>query len=210
MGIILANVVVMAMPYYDASDNYELGLTVLNWVFTWIFIIEAITKIGAMRFAPYLKDNWNKLDLFIILTSIPDLLASVGAIPNTGGVTTVFRIFRIGRMFKLIRKAKGLRMLFNTLIASLPAIFNVGSLLFLLMFVYAVLGMNLFGGPGNPFEGQPAPNFSNFGASLVALFQTFTGDGWSGIMAQASGCDSYGYNCNNGGQSLVACLFFCT
>lgn len=75
-------------------------------------------------------------------------------------------------MFKLIRNAKGLRTLFNTLISSLPAIANVGSLLFLLMFMYAVLGMNLFGGWGNPFDqAGSTTNFNNFGAALVALFQ---------------------------------------
>ncbi|PNH06856.1 Sodium channel protein type 11 subunit alpha [Tetrabaena socialis] len=75
------------------------------------------------------------------------------------------------RMFKLIRNARGLRTLFNTLINSMPAILNVGSLLFLLMFIYAVLGMNLMGGHGNPFEDSPDTNFNNFATSLVALFQ---------------------------------------
>ena len=74
-------------------------------------------------------------------------------------------------MFKLIKNAKGLRTLFNTLLRSMPAIFNVGSLLFLLMFIYAVLGMNLFGGFNNPFEGSQDTNFNNFGTSLIALFQ---------------------------------------
>lgn len=35
-------------------------------------------------------------------------------------------------------------LLFNTVISSLPSLLNVGGLLMLLCFVYAVLGVNLF------------------------------------------------------------------
>lgn len=47
-------------------------------------------------------------------------------------------------------------------------------------------------------------------AVCLSVGQVFTGDGWSQVMATASGCDDFGYNCNSRGQSLVACLFFCT
>ena len=77
-------------------------------------------------------------------------------------------------MFKLIRNAKGLRALFNTLITSLPAIFNVGSLLFLLMFVYAVLAMNLYGGGPVDFH-TPHVTFNNIGNSLNVMFRCAAG-----------------------------------
>lgn len=57
-------------------------------------------------------------------------------------------------MFKLIKSARGLRTLFNTLITSTPAIANVGALLLLLMYVYGILGLNLFGAPGNVYEAE--------------------------------------------------------
>ncbi len=40
--------------------------------------------------------------------------------------------------------AKGLRDLLLTLLYAVPSLFNVGGLLFLLIFVFAVLGMQLF------------------------------------------------------------------
>ena len=96
-----------------------------------------------------------------------------------------------------MQSAKGLRTLFNTLIISLPAIFNVGSLLFLLMFVYGVLGMNLF---GEVAIGQQVTHasFSNFGMSLLTLFRVFTGDAWSSIMAAESGCNYFSNDCSSG------------
>ncbi|KXZ43033.1 hypothetical protein GPECTOR_106g127 [Gonium pectorale] len=209
MGVILANVLVMALPHEGSAPSFDATMSYLNAAFTFIFILEAAAKTLAMGPVLYIKDHWNKLDLFIILTSIPDLLSLVVPLGAGTGVITVFRIMRIGRMFKLIRNAKGLRALFNTLISSLPAICNVGALLFLLMYVYGVLGMHLFGGFGNPFEGSRGTNFDNIGAALIALFQVFTGDSWSAMLAQAAGCDENGYGCKSGGQALVACLFFC-
>lgn len=93
-------------------------------------------------------------------------------------------MFRVGRLFRLVQQAKGLRTLFNTLIVSLPAIFNVGSLLFLLMFVYAVLGMNLFGATDlSPHPHLPCyVDFATFGSSLLTLLRVFTGDGWGAVL----------------------------
>ena len=108
----------------------------------------------------------------------------------------MFRVFRVGRLFRVAQRAKGLRTLFNTLIVSLPAIFNVGSLLFLLMFVYAVLGMNLFGEIAPKGQIQPLHiSFRTFGSSLLTLFRVFTGDGWGTVLSMLSGCDRFGLGC---------------
>ena len=58
--------------------------------------------------------------------------------------TTAIRAIRIARIFKLFRKQKSLRIIFETFIVTLPALMNVGGLLLLLIYIYAVLGMNLF------------------------------------------------------------------
>lgn len=85
------------------------------------------------RLPAWPQDNWNKLDLFIVLVSIPDIVATFTSHNAATGIVTAMRLLRVCRMFKLIRGAKGLRTLFNTLISSLPAIGNVGSLLLLIM-----------------------------------------------------------------------------
>ena len=71
------------------------------------------------------------------------ILNNVGL--NIGASTTVIRSFRISRVFKIIRKYKNLRILFNTFIDAFPQLTNVGALLFLIIFVYSVLGMQIFG-----------------------------------------------------------------
>lgn len=89
----------------------------------------------------------------------------------------------------------GLKRLFNTLLLSLPAMFNVGSLLFLVMFVYGVLGMNLFGQEPNLINNRHE-HFRNIGSSLLLLFRVFTGDGWTDVMKATSGCDQFGFQCD--------------
>lgn len=61
---------------------------------------------------------------------------------------SILRVFRVARIFRLIPKAKGLRTLFQTLIYSLPALVNVGGVLSLLFFIFAIMGMNLYGQVG--------------------------------------------------------------
>ena len=83
---------------------------------------------------------------------------------------------------------RGLRTLFNTLLSSLPAVLNVGSLLFLMFFIYAILGMNLFGSKGNELsQNEPHANFMSFPASMLTLFRLSTGDSWDQIL-QVSSC----------------------
>lgn len=207
MVVIAANVIAMSLDHYEPSPGFEDSLIYLNTIFIVVFVLECLIKLVAMGLKLYIKDHWNKMDLLIILASIPDVVGSYTGIGGKSSIVTVIRIFRIGRMFKLVKNAKGLRTLFNTLISSLPAIFNVGSLMFLLMFIYAVLGMNLFGGWGSNVNDFYA-NFHNFGTSLLTMFRIFTVDGWDYIMAQASDCNKYMFDCKEGITSLVAAAFF--
>lgn len=59
-------------------------------------------------------------------------------------VLRVVRVFRVGRVLRLVKSAKGIRTLLFSLLVSLPALFNIGLLLFLVMFIYATFGMAFF------------------------------------------------------------------
>ena len=61
-----------------------------------------------------------------------------------GALTTVVRAFRILRVLKLIKKAKSLQKIVNTFMLAIPELINVGALLFLFLFLFAVLGVFLF------------------------------------------------------------------
>lgn len=61
-----------------------------------------------------------------------------------GSIATIIRTFRIGRVLRLVRGLESMAQLFNTLLLTLPSLGNVGALLFLQFFIYAVMGVQLF------------------------------------------------------------------
>ena len=110
-----------------------------------MFTVEAIIKIIALG-KNYFKIGWNIFDFIIVLATIIGLILDQAAGANIGSSTTAIRSFRIGRVFRLIKKFKELRTIFNTFIISIPSLANVGGLLFLFLYLYAILGMFLFSG----------------------------------------------------------------
>lgn len=85
-------------------------------------------------------------------------------------VLRLLRVLRVLRIFKLVPKAKGLRMMLQTLMWSLPALGNVATVLLMFMFVYAIIGMNLFGNIKPQESITQDINFSDFPSSMLLLF----------------------------------------
>jgi len=195
----------MAMYHNDQSPFLTSLQDGLNLLFTYIFIGELALKMYALYPKRYFEESWNRFDFVIVLGSLPGLFGV-----DAGSGATIFRIFRIGRMFKLVQSARGLRALFNTFILSIPAIGNVGSLLFLLMFVYDVLGMNLFGGSPYKQHYNEVVNFDNFGNGLLLLFRVFTGDSWSNILMDSMDCGQMNGYVEECSFSLVTPVYYIT
>lgn len=135
----------------------------------------------------------------------------------------VIRLIRIGRILRLIKGAKGIRKLLFALVISLPALFNIGALLFLVTFVYAIVGMSLFGnvkipdltsgGGGGLSE---LVNFQTFANSMVLLFRLATSAGWNDVldtlMIQPPECDPNYKSLPNGncGHPTIAVIYLVT
>ena len=180
--LIMANILVMSMTHADMSDEFENILFLLNCGFAGIFAIEAIMKLIAFKPSGYFRDPWNTFDFMVVTLSVMGIAVTLTT-DISATYLSIIRVFRVARIFRLIPKAKGLKKLFQTLVYSLPALANVGSVLFLFFFIFAVLGMNLFGKvrvTGN-FLNRYA-NFETFGYSMLTLFRMATGEAWNGIM----------------------------
>ena len=67
-----------------------------------------------------------------------------GAGGSMGATTSVIRGFRIMRIFRLVKASISMRLLIDTLMNILPQITNIMSLMGILLFIYAALGINLF------------------------------------------------------------------
>ncbi|XP_049622329.1 sodium channel protein type 5 subunit alpha isoform X8 [Suncus etruscus] len=131
----------------------------------------------------------------------------------------VIRLARIGRILRLIRGAKGIRTLLFALMMSLPALFNIGLLLFLVMFIYSIFGMANFAYVKWEAGIDDMFNFQTFANSMLCLFQITTSAGWDGLLSPIlntgpPSCDPNLPNSNgsrgNCGSPAVGILFFTT
>lgn len=101
---------------------------------------------------------------------------------SIGPSTTIIRAFRIGRIFKLFRKTKSLKDIFEAFIFALPAMANVGVLLLLLIFIYAILGMYLFAEVKFVGVINDHANFQYIGTAFLTLIRITTGDTWTMLL----------------------------
>ncbi|KAM3607372.1 uncharacterized protein V6R79_006523 [Siganus canaliculatus] len=197
MVLIWFNMVAMMVESADQSDETDKILIKINIVFIVIFSGECLLKMISLR-QYYFTNGWNVFDFIVVILSIIGVfLAEV--IEKYFVSPTLFRVIRlarIGRVLRLIKSAKGIRTLLFALMMSLPALFNIGLLLFLVMFIYAIFGMSNFAYVKREAGIDDLFNFETFGNSMICLFQITTSAGWDGLLApilnkHADDCDPY-------------------
>ncbi|XP_035254057.1 sodium channel protein type 4 subunit alpha B [Anguilla anguilla] len=183
MVLICLNMVTMMVETDDQSQEMEDILYKINLVFIVIFTTECILKMIALR-QYFFTIGWNIFDFVVVILSVvgimlADIIEKYFVSPT---LFRVIRLARIGRVLRLIRGAKGIRTLLFALMMSLPALFNIGLLLFLIMFIFSIFGMSNFayvkkmGGIDDMF------NFETFGNSIICLFEITTSAGWDGLL----------------------------
>ncbi|XP_040213742.1 sodium channel protein type 2 subunit alpha-like isoform X2 [Rana temporaria] len=184
MILICLNMVTMMIETDEQSDDMENNLYWINLVFIVLFTGEFIMKLVSLRYY-YFTIGWNIFDFVVVILSIVGMFLA-DMIENYFVSPTLFRVIRlarIGRILRLIKGAKGIRTLLFALMMSLPALFNIGLLLFLVMFIYAIFGMSNFAYVKKEAGIDDMFNFETFGNSMICLFQITTSAGWDGLLA---------------------------
>uniref|UniRef100_A0A1A8BNC2 Calcium channel, voltage-dependent, P/Q type, alpha 1A subunit, a n=1 Tax=Nothobranchius kadleci TaxID=1051664 RepID=A0A1A8BNC2_NOTKA len=185
MAMIALNTIVLMMKYDGASLTYENVLANLNIVFTSLFSLD-ITDILVTELG---------MDNFINLSFL--------------------RLFRAARLIKLLRQGETIRILLWTFVQSFKALPYVCLLIAMLFFIYAIIGMQLFGNIAIEEDGESAinqhNNFRTFVQALMLLFRSATGEAWHEIMLACLGnkeCDPLSGNTDKECGSQVAYLYF--
>nr|XP_035950116.1 sodium channel protein type 5 subunit alpha isoform X6 [Halichoerus grypus] len=220
MFLICLNMVTMMVETDDQSPEKVNILAKINLLFVAIFTGECIIKMAALRHY-YFTNSWNIFDFVVVILSIVGTVLS-DIIQKYFFSPTLFRVIRlarIGRILRLIRGAKGIRTLLFALMMSLPALFNIGLLLFLVMFIYSIFGMANFAYVKWEAGIDDMFNFQTFANSMLCLFQITTSAGWDGLLSPILNtgppyCDPNLPNSNgsrgNCGSPAVGILFFTT
>ncbi|MED6276815.1 Voltage-dependent T-type calcium channel subunit alpha-1G [Characodon lateralis] len=189
--VIGLNVITMSMEHYEQPQELDNALKICNYIFTLIFVLESVFKLVAFGFRRFFKDKWNQLDLAIVLLSIMGITLEEievnASLPINPTIIRIMRVLRIARVLKLLKMAVGMRALLDTVMQALPQVGNLGLLFMLLFFIFAALGVELFGDlicdELHPCEGLGRyATFRNFGMAFLLLFRVSTGDNWNGIM----------------------------
>uniref|UniRef100_A0A8C3IQ65 Voltage-dependent R-type calcium channel subunit alpha n=1 Tax=Chrysemys picta bellii TaxID=8478 RepID=A0A8C3IQ65_CHRPI len=195
MAMIALNTVVLMMKYYSAPYTYELALKYLNIAFTMVFSLECVLKIIAFGFLNYFRDTWNIFDFITVIGSITEIILTDTKLVNTSSFNMSFlKLFRAARLIKLLRQGYTIRILLWTFVQSFKALPYVCLLIAMLFFIYAIIGMQVFGNIKLDEESHinRHNNFRSFLASLMLLFRSATGEAWQEIMLsclQGKGCE---------------------
>ncbi|KRY10504.1 Voltage-dependent calcium channel type A subunit alpha-1 [Trichinella patagoniensis] len=181
MAMICLNTIILMMSYYQEPPAYRAVLRYLNSTLTAVFTVEAILKILAFGVRNYFKDGWNIFDFITVIGSITDALVT-----EFGGnfVSLGFlRLFRAARLIKLLRQGYTIRILLWTFVQSFKALPYVCLLIGMLFFIYAIVGMQVFGNIelNGDTEINRHNNFQTFFNSIILLFRCATGEAWQEV-----------------------------
>ena len=159
-----------------------LVVTYINYAFTFLFALEDAIKIIGLGVKSYFRENWNKFDFIILLATLIGIILDYTTAVSVGGKATLIRSFRVVRIFRLIKRAKVLKIIIDTLIVSLPSLMNIGGLLILILYIYSVLGMQLFSFIKLKHHLNHRANFQTFGRSFLTLIRIATGEEWDTLL----------------------------
>ncbi|CAI5639566.1 unnamed protein product [Oreochromis niloticus] len=182
LAMIALNTIVLMMKYYSAPPAYEAVLKHLNTAFTVLFSVECILKILAFGFLNYFRDTWNIFDFITVLGSITEIVVDLQFVDTIN--MSFLKLFRAARLIKLLRQGYTIRILLWTFVQSFKALPYVCLLIAMLFFIYAIIGMQVFGNIKLNEETHinQHNNFKSFSGALMLLFRSATGESWQEIM----------------------------
>ena len=186
--ILLAGVVVGVQTFKAFAREHAILLNTLDLFILGIFVIEAVIKILAEGNRPqnYFRNPWNIFDFIIVVACLLGPVIHLGA-----DFLPVLRLARILRVLRLVSAIPKLQLLVSCLLRSLPSMFYVSILLFLLFYIYGTMAVFLFA------ENDPI-HFRNLQTSILSLFRVVTLEDWTDVMyINMYGSENYGYSSND-------------
>lgn len=169
--LIVANAALLGLlTFPGVRERWGGALAALSALVQVLFVAEIALRLGAHGRRPgaFFRDGWNLFDFTVVALSL---------LPAAGPFATVARLARILRVARLVSSVPDLRLIVGTMLRSIPSIGHVLVLLSLLLFVWAVLGVELFGA-ADPLR------WGHLGLAVETLFQVLTLEGWAEIQGE--------------------------
>ncbi|XP_042611917.1 voltage-dependent N-type calcium channel subunit alpha-1B-like [Cyprinus carpio] len=175
------NTMCVAIVHYDQPEWLTKALYLAEFVFLGLFLTEMTLKMYGLGPRNYFHSSFNCFDFGVIVGSIFEVVWAAIQ-PGASFGISVLRALRLLRIFKVTKYWNSLRNLVVSLLNSMKSIISLLFLLFLFIVVFALLGMQLFGGQFNFEDETPTTNFDSFPAAIMTVFQILTGEDWNAVM----------------------------
>ncbi len=182
-GAIMVNSFFMASEFHNQPVWWTKVVDISNYVFTFVFFFEMLLKLFGLGIVDYIRNLVNIFDALIVAISIFELISG----SESSGVS-VFRTFRLLRLLKLFSFIRTLRRQILIMVKTLDNVATFFLLLFLFMFIFSTLGMQIFGCKFyelNENTGEKVvdrKNFDSFFWSIITVFQILTQEDWNAVM----------------------------
>ena len=209
--ITFLNFIAMAIYFYPVNPSIELAVDNLNILFAIVFAFDAALKIVALSWTRFIRSDWNKMDFFIAVVSLLSVGLQSFFNPRALSLVRSMRVFRIARLAVRFPAVYEMVRMLGRAAFSLP---SVMALIVVLLFIFCVAGMKLFGRVEWGVYGDTAGidthfNFASVGSGLWLLARITLGGDWSVIMQDcqesAPFCDD---NLGGCGFAIASPLYF--
>ncbi|KAG2787764.1 Sodium channel protein [Phytophthora cactorum] len=181
MICIIVNTFLMAAQFFGESTMQAYVINIVNEIFAVIFTLEAVIKLTAFGWE-YFEDQWNQFDFFVVLGTLLSVIVELFTGASVRSLAMLVRVFRVTRILRLVKASKSIRQILLTLYIALPGLSNITSILFLMLFIYATMGVQIFAKVAMSANIDDHANFQDFGTGFLFLLRAATGEAWNSCM----------------------------
>jgi voltage-gated sodium channel len=163
-GVIVLNGVLVGWQTYDNAPWIALLLSVCLWIFVAELVIKLTAAAGTGTLREFFRDGWNLFDIAVVAGSF---------LPDAGPLAAIARVIRVLRVFRLVRSIPELRLIVTVLLRSVVSMKYITLLAFIILYIYGVIGVKLFG--------PHLPEYASLHEAFFTLFRVLTGDNWTDL-----------------------------
>lgn len=187
---VFLNTITLSIDNPEIQKETTEILDYLNSYFTWIFIFEMFSKISAIGVQKYCAERMNWLDGSVVMLSIFEMITNAVLSGNAGSgmslgafkTVRMLRTFRVFRIARLLRAMQSMQTIVGVMVRSYKSFIYITMLMFLFIIIFALLGMQVFGGTMNYDDGKPRGNYDEFEIAFITTFQVLTMENWQTVL----------------------------
>ncbi|CAG8690947.1 18676_t:CDS:10, partial [Dentiscutata erythropus] len=181
-GLYAIHIILLMTEFFGAPKGWEITRNVAFLILISVYIVEVSMKLAGLGWKVFRSNPWNLYDLIVItgttVTTIPALAPST----TSDATVQLQKLFLVLVTVKLFQKSDPMNQLFKNMIASVPPIFNLFAVWFIIFVIYAIMYMEIFGLTKFGQNGNMHVNFRTFDTAMLTLIRMSTGENWNTIM----------------------------